>query len=120
MALRTSNERLTGRLTLPKTLAYTAFRVAIGGTLACGGGVAPTAPPADAATADAVSPVDASKPPADGSDHDAATADATEPPHDASDDACATQSYCGPAAADASCPGFVCGLDCPAGCEPYS
>ncbi|HEX8793050.1 MAG TPA: hypothetical protein VF765_19030 [Polyangiaceae bacterium] len=119
---------------LPTRLAFTAFHVAVAGTLACSaktdGG---SDPPADAAPdvrLDAA--VDVAADVADSSTHDVATRDVTpvdanivDASTDVSDggDQCDSPNYyCGPATQDADCPGYVCDLsECSfeAGCEPF-
>jgi hypothetical protein len=124
------------RLILPKTLAYTAFRLAIGGALACSGADSGGAPAADASTADASLPKDAAgvdavseraDEPSDPTMPDAEMTDGG--PSDAPDDMVASETgtdacesvFCGPIDPDASCPGALCfPAQCPPGCEPLA
>ena len=129
-------------LTLPKKLAYTAIRCAVGGSLACCGDSAASHPAADAAIVDAMvtvdvattdSPEDATADvTADAVGTDATDATADVAAADVSDDAVAIQDgttqadacpgafFCGPTMADASCPGLVClPAECPPGCGPF-
>jgi hypothetical protein len=106
----------TPALRLPRKLAYTAMHCAIAGTLACSGHVEEGS---DAAPPDGASDVVA----LDGQE---------DAPQDASRDAggdvviydaqpdCGDSGYpvqCGPPGAP--CAGWICGFDCPSGCEPY-
>jgi hypothetical protein len=133
------------RLRLPEKLVSTAFRVTIAGALSCAGSSAqssdmtsdagleggadvfseaasdaktqptPEAAPADAASdaaSDAPDDVVALDASGDVSSDTSVTCANGSPPAD----------FCGPAVADASCPGLVCDLSlCPfdAGCEPF-
>lgn len=122
---------------LPTKLAFTAFHVAVAGTLACSATSDHGSDPATDAGADVAAK--------DGATQDVAPTEASQDadPRDASQDAgpseasivdaatdvpseggdeCAANYYCGPATADADCPGLVCDLsECSldAGCEPF-
>lgn len=115
---------------LPTKLACTAFHVAVAGTIACSAktdnGANHTADAAPDVPVEATT--DAAADVADSATSDAATQDVS--PMEASIvdagtdvlDECAANYYCGPATADAACPGPVCDLsECPfdAGCEPF-
>lgn len=124
---------------LPTKLAFTAFHVAVAGTLACSAKTDNTTEPVvtDAASDVAMeAAVDAAPDVADAATKDAAMRDgapmeastmdaAKDAANDAASDAadeCAANYYCGPAMQDASCPGYVCDLsECSldAGCEPF-
>ena len=95
------------KLSLPKKLAYTAFRLAVAGTLACGSESTGPDGPLQRADARPDTIVDA------GGDRLVI---------DAGTDGCVTEFYCGPAPGQdgAACPGPICSTtDCPAGCELY-
>lgn len=110
-------------LRLPKTLAATALHCAIAGTLACSGASEHSGPnptPDDAAIDVATdAPADASQ---DGAAQDAmqdAVSDVVVydaiPACDAGE-----PTFCGPMSPDAgNCNVYVCGFDCPPGCEPF-
>ncbi len=118
---------------LPTKLAFTAFHVAVAGTIACAAKTDHGTPSGDAspdvpmeAAADVTADV------AEAAANDVATQDvvpmeasivdaATDVPSEGGDE-CAANYYCGQATPDASCPGPVCDLsECPldAGCEPF-
>jgi hypothetical protein len=127
---------------LPTKFAFTAFHVAVAGTLACSAttdhGTDPAADagadvstkdgaPQDGATQDVapteasqdVGPMEASQ---DVDPREASIVDAATDVLSEGGDECAPNYFCGPATADAACPGPVCDLsECPldAGCEPF-
>ena len=122
---------------LPTRLAFTAFHVAVAGTLACSTstdhGADQTADAGPDAPMDAAADVtaDVTADVADSATNDAPMQDArmdtsivdaaTDVPSEGGDE-CAANYYCGPSTADAACPGPVCDLsECPldAGCEPF-
>jgi len=118
---------------LPTKLAFTAFHLAVAGTLACSaktdGG---TDHPADAApdvpmeaaadvTADVADAAANEVATQDVAPMDTSVVDAAIDVFTETGDECA-EYYCGSATADAECPGPICDLSqCPldAGCEPY-
>jgi hypothetical protein len=114
---------------LPKTLAYTALHCAIASTLACSGGgnsdnhVDPP-PVGDGSTSDVATNDGPSTPdgPVDASGNDGARdASSDIVVYDALPDCDGGEpNFCGPATPDAGgCDVYVCGFDCPPGCEPY-
>jgi hypothetical protein len=120
---------------LPTKLAFTAFHVAVAGTLACSAATDHGTDPAadagvDVSTKDVgtqdVAPTEASQDadPRDASQdagpREASIVDAaTDVPSEGGDEC---DFYCGPATDDAACPGLICDpSECPldAGCEPF-
>jgi hypothetical protein len=117
-------------LRVPAKLAFTAFQVAIAGTVArsCGDvttqHASQTDDQSDAAApdghSDALADVKVEDSPSDAVEDTVAM----DSPADAPNDSCANAGlYCGPLVPDASCPGPVCSYDecsMDAGCTPYS
>lgn len=123
----------SNHMRLPTKLAFTAFHVAVAGTIACAaktdhgtpaGDAAPDVPMEAAAdvTADVAEAATNDAPMQDVVPMEASIVDAaTDVPTEGGDE-CAANYYCGQATPDASCPGPVCDLsECPldAGCEPF-
>lgn len=119
----------SNRMRLPTKLAFTAFHVAVAGTIACAARTDHGTPPGDAspdvpmdAAADVTADVADDVATQDVVPMEASALDAaTDAPSEGGDE-CAANYYCGQATPDASCPGPVCDLsECPldAGCEPF-
>jgi hypothetical protein len=117
---------------LPSKLAYSVFRVAVAGSIACSGSTSGNVPPPADASADTSTPdssvADASK---DDASEDVAIRDSAsdvEPatdgsPIDAMDDCNEADApfYCGSSGTidGAVCPGPTWSPTCPPGCEPF-